>query len=135
MKKVTARTTPKSLADLPPQTVQSAGALATDTLRAWAAAVQHRLVTADLAGIRERRSALRAIGRAFAFPAWFGANLDALYDSLTDLPEHAATAGWVVVLERLNELKPDDAAALLDVFRDAAEDFGKRGLPFRVFYR
>lgn len=41
----------------------------------------------DGAGVETGREALRAIGAALAFPDSFGANLDALNDSLRDLPE------------------------------------------------
>jgi RNAse (barnase) inhibitor barstar len=79
---------------------------------------------------------LKAIGRAFAFPEWYGGNLDALYDCLTDLPERS-DPGWVVVLERLPgepTFGPADRDALLDVFRDAAEDFAEQRVGLRVFY-
>ncbi|MCS7101776.1 MAG: barstar family protein [Burkholderiaceae bacterium] len=127
---------PVSLADLPSNAVRPLGTLAADTLRAWAEAAQHRFVHASLAGTQGRRAALVAIGRAFDFPAWFGANLDALYDSLTDYPERAPAPGYVVVLDGLAQAAgPEDAEAILDVFRDATEEFANRGLPLRVFFR
>lgn len=127
---------PTSLADLPSNAVRPLGALTADTLRAWAQAAQHRFVLAPLAGINDRRARITAIGRAFEFPSWFGANLDALYDSLTDLPDRAPAPGYVVVLDGLTpSAAPDDTEALLDVFRDAAEEFANRGLALRVFYR
>ncbi|MBY8854305.1 barstar family protein, partial [Saccharothrix sp. MB29] len=36
-------------------------------------------------GARSKRAAIAAIAEALSFPAWFGQNLDALYDALTDL--------------------------------------------------
>jgi RNAse (barnase) inhibitor barstar len=84
----------------------------------------------------DRRAALRAIGRAFAFPAWFGANLDALYDCLTDLPEHGAARGCVVILEHFSAhpvLGGEQGAAVLDAFRDAAAELAARGFALRVF--
>jgi hypothetical protein len=127
---------PTSLADLPSNAVRPLGSLNPETLRAWTQAAQHRFVHVALVGIRERRPVLVAIGRAFEFPSWFGANLDALYDSLTDLPERLPATGYVVVLDGLAPgPETDDNAALLDVFRDAAEDFASRGLALRVFYR
>ena len=80
---------PTSLADLPSNAVRPLGSLSSETLRSWAQAAQHRFMHATLTGIRERRPLLVAIGRALEFPSWFGANLDALYDSLTDLPREA----------------------------------------------
>jgi RNAse (barnase) inhibitor barstar len=127
---------PTSLNDLPSNAVRPLGTLTTETLRTWAQGAQHRFVHVSLAGIREKRPLLLAIGRAFEFPSWFGANLDALYDSLTDLPERAPAPGYVVVLDGLApDADNDENAALLDVFRDAAEDFAGRGLALRVFYR
>ena len=64
-------------------------------------------------------------------------NLDALYDSLTDLPDTAAAAGYVVLLDRLSSVRNLDrgqCAALLAVFRDVAETYAQRGVPFRVLY-
>lgn len=127
---------PTSLADLPSNAVRPLGALNPETLRGWTQADQHRFVHVSLAGIRDRRQALLAIARALEFPAWFGANLDALYDSLTDLPERLPAPGYVVVLDGLAQGESaDERAALLDVFRDAAEDFAGRGLALRVYYR
>lgn len=127
---------PKPIESLPAQTVRRLSGYNTDALRRWAEQSGHRFVLAECSGCVDKPSVLMAIGRAFGFPEWYGANLDALYDCLTDLPDRGA-AGWVVVLERL----PDDVrfgaeqrAALLDVFRDAAEDFATRGVSLRVFY-
>jgi len=127
---------PTSLTDLPSNAVRPLGTLSPETLRSWAQAAQHRFVHVLLTGIRERRPQLIAIGQALEFPSWFGANLDALYDSLTDLPERFPAPGYVVILDGLSQgPETDDNAALLDVFRDAAEEFAGRGLALRVFYR
>jgi len=127
---------PNPIDALPAQTVRSLGGRDVDELRRWASQVGHRFVLVECSDCIDKRSVLQAIGRAFAFPEWYGANLDALYDCLTDLPERSE-AGWVVVLERL----PRDATftaterdALLDVFRDAAEDFAERRIGLKVFY-
>ena len=65
-------------------------------------------------------------------------NLDALYDSLTDLPAPEGGGGYVVLLDGLAHAAGFNAqqrAALLDVFRDAGERFAERSIPFRVLYR
>lgn len=127
---------PTSLADLPSNAVRPLAALQAETLRTWAHAAGHHFVHALLQGKHDRRQVLVEIGRALELPAWFGANLDALYDSLTDLPERIDAPGFVVVLDGLPRgAQTDDNAALLDVFRDAADDFAGRGLALRVFYR
>jgi len=128
---------PSSLNDLPSNSVRPLGRLTVATLREWAAAAGQRFVDVDLAGCHDKRGVLKAIGKGFGFPDWYGANLDALYDCLTDLPDDAGVPGYVVVLEHLPRASgfDDEArAALLDVFRDAADAFADRGVPFRVVY-
>jgi len=128
--------TPKPIDALPAQTVRSLGDRAIDELRRWAAQAGHRFVLVDCSDCVDRKSVLQAIGRAFAFPEWYGANLDALYDCLTDLPQRRER-GWVVVLERLAHeptLRAAERDALLDVFRDAGEDFAEAQVALRVFH-
>lgn len=129
--------TPKSLDDLPVRTVRRLGALAPDQLDGWARQAGHRYAHARLAGCADRKAVLREIGRALALPRWYGANLDALYDCLTDLPE-ATPLGLVLVLDGLAPRGDFDAAqrdALLDVFRDAQDAFEEAGRALRVLYR
>lgn len=130
------RQVPKPIDALPAQTVRRLDARDVEELRQWAARAGHRFVLVEGSGCVDKGSLLKAIGRAFAFPDWYGANLDALYDCLTDLPGRGEP-GWVVVLERLPDEQVFDAsdrAALLDVFRDAAEEFAERQVGLRVFY-
>ena len=56
---------------------------------------------------------------AAVLPEWYGRNLDALYDCLTDLPE-----GEIAVLhpETLRENLGEYGAACLDTLQDAARD-------------
>lgn len=128
--------TPKSVDELPAQTVRRLGAYEVGELQRWAERAGHEFVLAECSDCVDKHSVLTAIGRAFAFPQWYGANLDALYDCLTDVPDRGRS-GWVVVLARLPQepgLSAEERAALLDVFRDAAEDFAQRAVAFRVFY-
>jgi RNAse (barnase) inhibitor barstar len=128
---------PALAAALPAQLVKPAGALPIGDLRHWAQQAGQQFVAADLSACADRRSVLQAIGQAFAFPGWYGANLDALYDCLTDLAAPGAP-GWFVVLDGLPRAPALDArqrAALLGVFRDALEPFAAAGVPLRVFYR
>jgi RNAse (barnase) inhibitor barstar len=126
---------PKPIDELPAQTVRPLARYTVDELRRWAAQAGHAFVLAECSDCVDKSAVLKAIGRAFAFPDWYGANLDALYDCLTDLPERGGR-GWVVVLERLpgSGFGAEQRAALLDVFRDAADDFAERGVGLRVFY-
>lgn len=121
---------------LPAQTVRRLGGYDADELRRWADAHGHRFVLVECSDCTDKEAVLRSIGRAFGFPEWYGANLDALYDCLTDLPDQG-TPGWVVVLARLPHEAGFDAElrdTLLDVFRDAVEVFADRGVGLRVFY-
>jgi RNAse (barnase) inhibitor barstar len=128
---------PASLADLPAHTVAARSTLDIDELRRWAGAAGQRFVHADLSSCADRRAVLMELGRAFAFPDWYGANLDALYDCLTDLAEPGAP-GLVVVLDHLPRTARFDneqRVRLLDVFRDALEPFSEVGVALRVYYR
>jgi RNAse (barnase) inhibitor barstar len=122
---------------LPPQTVRALREGAHADLREWAKQTGQALVEANLEGCTDKVSVLREIARAFNLPSWFGLNLDALYDSLTDLPAQQPAAGYLVVLERLphtEKFGDAERGALLEVFRDAADRFAEQGIPFRVFY-
>jgi RNAse (barnase) inhibitor barstar len=124
---------------LPANAVRPLGPLDPAQLRAAAAAAGHEYREIRFNGGADKKAVLRTIAQALSFPAWFGANLDALYDCLTDLPDSSAPGaarGWVIVLGALPDAPHLDAetrSALLDVFRDAAEDFATRGVALRVF--
>jgi RNAse (barnase) inhibitor barstar len=122
---------------LPLQTVRQRRGMALGGLRAWARQSGQKLVEIDLQNCTDKVSVLREIAQAFGFPSWFGLNLDALYDSLTDLPEQQPATGYVVMLENLPRAAAfgvEHRDALLDVFRDAAESYAEQGVPFRVLY-
>ena len=125
---------------LPLQTVRVLRGIETDALRQWAGHRQQRWVEVQLGGAAGKAGVLAAIAREFAFPDWFGMNLDALYDALTDLSVNrgeGSAGGYVILLEQLTQATDFTAgqrAALLSVFRDAARDFAERSVPFRVFY-
>jgi RNAse (barnase) inhibitor barstar len=126
------------LEDLPSQCVRSLRGLTTEQLRSWAKEAGQRFVLADLSGCKDKPSAMRMLGHAFNLPSWFGANLDALYDALTDEETWPIGKGAVVVLDPLpytERFGVDERDALLDVFRDVAEHYVKPGVPFRAFYR
>ena len=108
-----------------------------DLMQAAQDAGQHFLY-ANLTDAQSKQDVLEGIAQAFLFPAHFGKNLDALYDCMTDLVHKAgAQPGFVLVLEQL----PDNARfdrevreQLLDVFREAADYWAERKVPFRCFY-
>ncbi len=108
-----------------------------DLLRAAQDAGQHFLY-ANLNDAQSKQDVLETIATSFLFPAHYGKNLDALYDCMTDLVHKAGSQpGFVVVLEQIPDNAKFDREAreqLLDVFRDAADYWGERKIPFRCFY-
>jgi RNAse (barnase) inhibitor barstar len=108
-----------------------------DLMQAAQAAGQHFLY-ANVGAAQSKQEVLEAIAEAFTFPSHFGKNLDALYDCMTDLVHKSGTQpGFVVVLDQLPDNPRFDREAreqLLDVFRDAADFWGERRIPFRCFY-
>jgi hypothetical protein len=124
---------------LPAQAVLPLGARRPDALRRQAGRAGHRWLHADCSAAHDKPGVMAAIARGFALPPHFGANLDALYDCLTDLEpgQGAAGPGLVLLVEGLPDGPGFDAEqreALLDVLRDAADLFAERGIAFRAFH-
>ncbi len=128
-----------SLTSMPAHVVLPLAAYDLAGLRKAAERADQRWIHADCSQAVDRAQVLEAIAGAAGFPAWFGANLDALFDCVTDLvPDASATRpGIVFVLENLPDTAGFDREArqaLIDVFRDAADEFYDRAVAFRVFY-
>ena len=108
-----------------------------DLMQAAQDAGQHFLY-ANLNEAQSKQDVLEGIAQSFLFPAHFGKNLDALYDCMTDLVHKSGSQpGFVVVLEQLPDNMRFDREAreqLLDVFRDTADYWADRKVPFRCFY-
>jgi RNAse (barnase) inhibitor barstar len=108
-----------------------------DLMQAAQEAGQHFLY-ANLSEAQSKQDVLDGIAQAFLFPSHFGKNLDALHDCMTDLVHKAGgQPGFVVVLEQLPDNVRFDREAreqLLDVFRDTADYWADRKVPFRCFY-
>jgi RNAse (barnase) inhibitor barstar len=121
-----------------PNIVQSIRAYRVEDLMQAAESVGQHFLYVNLTTAQSKQEVLEGIAEAFLFPPHFGKNLDALYDSMTDLVSKAgAQPGFVVVLEQLPDNPRFDREAreqLLDVFRDAADFWGERKIPFRCFY-
>ena len=121
-----------------PNIVQSIRAYRVEDLMQSAAAASQHFLYANLANAQTKQDVLEGIATAFMFPSHFGKNLDALYDCMTDLVHKSGPQpGFIVVLEQLPDNPRFDREAreqLLDVFRDAADFWGERRIPFRCFY-
>ncbi|WP_112263747.1 barstar family protein [Lentzea terrae] len=70
--------------------------------------------------VSEKSAAIAAIAEALSFPSWFGQNLDALYDSLTDL-------SWLPAGEYVLVVPNDLDASVLEVLRDAVKRNAESG--------
>jgi RNAse (barnase) inhibitor barstar len=121
-----------------PNIVQAIRAFRVDDLMSAAQDLGHHFLYANLSKAQTKQEVLEQIAEDFLFPAHFGKNLDALYDCMTDLVHKSGTqAGFVIVLEQLPDNSRFDREAreqLLDVFRDTADFWAERKIPFRCFY-
>ena len=121
-----------------PNIVQSIRAFRVDELMSAVQEMGHHFLYANLSKAQTKQDVLEGIAQAFLFPSHFGKNMDALYDCLTDMLNKAgAQQGFIVVLEQLPDNPRFDRELreqLLDVFRDAADFWGERKIPFRCFY-
>ncbi|MBK6850781.1 MAG: barstar family protein [Burkholderiales bacterium] len=121
-----------------PNIVQSIRAFRVDDLMRAAQELGHHFLYANLGQAQSKQDVLEVIADAFLFPPHFGKNLDALNDCMTDqVFKSGAQAGFVVVLEQLPDNARFDREAreqLLDVFRDTADFWADRKIPFRCFY-
>ncbi len=93
-----------------------------------------KIESIDLSRRSTLAGALKKIGTALSFPAWYGVNLDALFDCLTD-PECQAGRGCLISItgtHRLAAAQPEAFSTLLDVLQSAAETLRDDGTPFWV---
>ena len=118
--------------------VQSIRAFRVQDLQDAARSLGHHFLYANLANAQSKQEVLDMIGQQFTLPSHVGKNFDALYDSMTD-PVHKSgpQPGFVAVLEHIPANAKFDKEAreqLLDSFRDAADYWSDRKIPFRCFY-
>ncbi|MCK6424609.1 MAG: barstar family protein [Burkholderiaceae bacterium] len=126
------------LQNVRPNIVQAIRAFRVEDLMSAAQEMGYHFLYANLSQAQSKQDVLEAIAQAFLFPSHFGKNMDALYDCLTDMVHKSGTQqGFIVVLEQLPDSPRFDRELreqLLDVFRDAADFWGERKIPFRCFY-
>ena len=118
--------------------VQSIRAYRVSDLQDAAQGLGHHFLYANLAEAQSKQDVLDLIGAQFTLPSHFGKNFDALYDCMTDpLHKSGPQPGFIVVLEQIPaHVKFDKEAReqLLDTFRDTADYWGDRKIPYRCFY-
>ena len=118
--------------------VQSIRAFRVSDLQEAAQGLGHHFLFANLATAQSKQDVLDLIAAQFTLPSHFGKNFDALYDCMTDpLHKSGPQPGFIVVLEQIPAHATFDKEAreqLLDIFRDTADYWGDRKIPFRCFY-
>ncbi len=118
--------------------VQSIRAFRVQELQDAAQTLGQHFLYANLANAQTKQEVLDLIGQQFMLSSHVGKNFDALYDGMTDpLHKSGPQPGFIVVLEHVPANARFDKEAreqLLDIFRDAADYWGDRKIPFRCFY-
>ena len=118
--------------------VQSIRAFRVHDLQQAAQQLGQHFLYANLSAAQSKQDALDMIAAQFMFPSHFGKNFDALYDCMTDpLHKSGPQPGFIVVLEQIPanvKFDKESREQLLDIFRDAADYWGDRKIPFRCFY-
>ncbi|MGO1069800.1 barstar family protein [Lysobacter sp. CA199] len=97
-----------------------------------AAELEFAVVRVDFAGCADKDEALRRIAAGLRFPEWFGANWDALSDSVNDMSWWPAP-GYLLLIERAGPWQaahPDEATVLVEILNDAAQDWAKARVAF-----
>jgi RNAse (barnase) inhibitor barstar len=121
-----------------PNIVQAIRAFRAEDLQLAAQDLGQHFLYVNLCAAQTKQDVLEGIAESFLFPTHFGKNLDALFDCMTErVHKSGQQPGFVVVLEQLPDNPRFDREAreqLLDVFRDAADFWGERKIPFRCFY-
>ena len=99
---------------------------------AWFHQHRYRVLSIQVADFLSKDALLVALGELFAFPGYFGRNLDAFNDCLSDV-EVPTEGGLALVLhnfDRFAKSSPDVAHALLDIVADNARRFLLTGRRF-----
>jgi RNAse (barnase) inhibitor barstar len=104
-------------------------------LRQAADELKQHFFSVDLEDAHNVPGFIKALSRDLDFPDWFGGNLDALHDCLTDFSWHPAP-GYVITLTGSATLRanPTSFAAFNQVLASAVEAWQARNIPFRIFY-
>jgi RNAse (barnase) inhibitor barstar len=118
--------------------VQSIRAYHAHDLQQAAVQLEQHFLYANLANAQTKQDILDMLAEQFTLPTHFGRNFDALYDCLTDpLHKSGSQPGFIIVLEHIPATARFDKEMreqLLDIFRDAADYWADRKVPFRCFY-
>ena len=104
-------------------------------LQEAATALDYPCFPVDLQETDDMATALVTLGHALGFPKWYGANLDALKDCLTDFSWNEAP-GYVLVIAGADALHAAGPPfrQINEVFSAVIDEWRSHGVPFWVFY-
>lgn len=88
----------------------------------------------SFAGCSHLDEVLARLGNDLDFPGWYGHNLDALKDCLTDL-SWATAAGYVLIIDHGEGFRAQEPAAfalLAEVFAEAIAEWRAQGCPMWI---
>jgi RNAse (barnase) inhibitor barstar len=118
--------------------VQSIRAHRVADLQLAAQHLGHHFLYANLSQALSKQDVLDTITHEFMLAAQSSKNFDSLFDGMTDpLHKSGPQPGFILVLEHLPAHAKFDKEAreqLLDVFREIADYWSDRKVPFRCFY-
>lgn len=127
-----------SLRTMRPNIVQSIRALRVDELQGAAEEEGQVFLRANLREAQTKQEILDSVVEQFALRPEAAKSFSTLSSALTGvLPKSTPQTGFVVVLEQIPvaaKFDKEDREQLLDVFRDAADQWGDRRTPFRCFF-
>jgi RNAse (barnase) inhibitor barstar len=106
-----------------------------ESLLEGGSALQFAVLPVDLRGCGDADAAMCEIADVLRFPEWFGENLDALADCLSDLSWLPAV-GYVLVLENTGDWRAqasDTFDTVLDILNQTAERWARDHVPFWTF--
>jgi hypothetical protein len=108
-----------------------------ETVQAAAAAQGWRCFYLDGTTVADKASFLAACQEAFALPAYFARNWDALEECINDL-SWAPAAGYIVLYDQVESFAAQDPTnwgTALYILRDAAGNWAHEGTPMVVLLR
>ena len=106
-----------------------------DALSAAADSLDYRCFKVSFRESDDIAVALVECGRSLGFPGWYGANLDALNDCLTDFSWNEAL-GYVIIISQADALhaRGEPFRQINQVIGNAIHEWQKQDIPFWVFY-
>lgn len=106
-----------------------------ESLQQAAGSLDFACIRIDLRESGDLAFALKELGDRLGFPPWYGANLDALNDCLTDLSWLEAP-GYVLIITGADTLhaQGEPFAQINQVLSNAIQEWRAQNIPLWVFY-